>query len=770
MTTLNRLLIFIARIPATIFLFVVFIFIGIITGSIISPEDIPKNIERIGYGLVSLQHGDITSIFVGLFAFPSGWPYLGVVLLFLLAAAYTEWRYGTLKMITISLASHIGSVLVAAVIIALLAALGSGWAQSLVAVKDVGISNALFGLLGALTIVLPGVWRLRGRVTLIFFCVAMLVYSGNIWDLTHFIGALIGLCFGSWLLKGAIARNSSIAHLTARSVAAGLVIFHAIASVVTAFHATHEHAIAVNTNNEAAAQSFVVVVASVFLSLLFAYGLYRGRRVAWLAILILSSISFIISVVGGFHIITLFNTLTFGALVFVLIMYRSSFRVRIEKGRIVKLIIGLIVCGIAILFIHATILYFVLGPTQPVTYGEAVLLSALQTIGVPVDSSEVTGRARFVLESIDYLWLVYILGTITALVLSTRRIVNDITVNAYKKALRTNGSYSLSWMGTWNRMSHWTSKNGSMTLAYHLTQNTAIVLGNPIGPRVKAKAYLKEFEMFCQQHGWIVTYFAVDTSFARILNSLGYGKAEIAEDTIIRLPELSLSGKSWQSVRSAINRAEKMGIRMERFAYQDASQKLKMQLNQIADSWVADKTLPEMGFTLGTLREASDPDVRMHIAIDEQGIVHGMSSWLPIYSKDEKVIGYTIDIMQRSLAEDAMPGVMEYLIAESALVFQEDGLEYISLSAAPLAGSNGNTSVDTLLKFLSEKLEPFYGFTSLHRFKQKFQPEQEPLYLCYKDSAELPAIALAITKAYMNDVNLITTGIRSMFHKKNARK
>jgi len=72
------------------------------------------------------------------------------------------------------------------------------------------------------------------------------------------------------------------------------------------------------------------------------------------------------------------------------------------------------------------------------------------------------------------------------------------------------------------------------------------------------------------------------------------------------------------------------------------------------------------------------------------------------------------------------------------------------LSAAPLArNAKANGVMEHLLDLVADRMEPYYGFKSLYRFKQKFQPEHQPLYLCYKDGAQLPAIALAIGKAYM---------------------
>ena len=51
-------------------------------------------------------------------------------------------------------------------------------------------------------------------------------------------------------------------------------------------------------------------------------------------------------------------------------------------------------------------------------------------------------------------------------------------------------------------------------------------------------------------------------------------------------------------------------------------------------------------------------------------------------------------------------------------------------------------------------LEPVYGFASLLRFKRKFQPEAQPIYLCYPDGLQLANIGIAVLHAYLPELSL----------------
>ncbi len=141
--------------------------------------------------------------------------------------------------------------------------------------------------------------------------------------------------------------------------------------------------------------------------------------------------------------------------------------------------------------------------------------------------------------------------------------------------------------------------------------------------------------------------------------------------------------------------------------------------------------------------------MRTHIAVDGAGVVHGVTTWLPVH-RDGVVVGWTLDVMRRRIG--GFRPVIEFLIAESALRFQAEGFETLSLSVAPLArctATTGGSPLDRVLDRFSRLLEPCYGFRSLLDFKRKFHPQFSPVYLGYADEIDLSEISLAIGKAYL---------------------
>jgi lysylphosphatidylglycerol synthetase-like protein (DUF2156 family) len=323
--------------------------------------------------------------------------------------------------------------------------------------------------------------------------------------------------------------------------------------------------------------------------------------------------------------------------------------------------------------------------------------------------------------------------------------------------LARHGGGTLSWMATWPGNTHFRTSDGQAVLAYQRHAGVAVGLGDPIGHAELLPGAVRAFAATCEHAGVVPCLFSVTEPVADAAARLGWSRVQIAEDTLIDLTGLELRGKKWQNVRSALNRATKEGIGYRHVVLAEEPWGVRSQVRAICEEWVGDKGMPEMGFTLGGMEEALDPASRVGLAVDTDGSVHGVTSWLPVHGPDGEVQGWTLDLMRRR--GDGFRPAVEFLIGSAVLAFQADGMRFVSLSGAPLARSASTTepaAVERLLDMLSRELEPVYGFRSLHAFKTKFNPRYEPMYLAYRDEGDLPRIGMALTRAYLPDTNLRT--------------
>lgn len=326
--------------------------------------------------------------------------------------------------------------------------------------------------------------------------------------------------------------------------------------------------------------------------------------------------------------------------------------------------------------------------------------------------------------------------------------VDDTAVRA---ALHAHGGGTLSWMATWRGNQHMAAADG--VIAYQAHAGVAILLGDPIVPAGAEGDALDAFATGAQRAGFIPCAFSSSESLRQAMPD-GWRSIVVAEDTIVDLPGLEFKGKAWGAVRTAINRAarEEVQFRMVRLA--DEPWSVRAQVRAISEQWTGDKGLPEMRFTLGTVDDAMDPEVAVGIAVDAEGSLHGVTSWLPVYGSDGTVTGWTLDLMRRR--DGGFGPVMEFLIGASAQHFSEQGHAFISLSGAPLVRTETTEAnvIYTVLDRIAELIEPLYGFRSLHKFKQKFNPRAEPMHLLYRDEGDLPRIGMALTRAYLPDASL----------------
>lgn len=317
--------------------------------------------------------------------------------------------------------------------------------------------------------------------------------------------------------------------------------------------------------------------------------------------------------------------------------------------------------------------------------------------------------------------------------------------------LRDLGGGTLSWMIGWapNRF----LPTGDGVVGFQTHSGVAIALGDPIARPGQVGAALAAFSEASERAGLIPCVFSCSDASVEA-RPPGWRSVVIAEDTIVRLEGFTLAGKRWQPVRTSVNRAARESIEFRMCVLAEEPWGVRAQVRAISEQWAGDKGLPEMRFTLGTVEEALDPETRVGLAVDAEGTLHGVVSWLPVYGAGGAVRGWTLDLMRRR--DGGFGPVMEFLIAASAQHFAAEGAEFVSLSGAPLVrpGRSGAGAVDQVLDRLAELIEPLYGFTSLHRFKQKFHPSPAGLSLLYRDEGDLPRIAVALTRAYLPDASL----------------
>ena len=317
-----------------------------------------------------------------------------------------------------------------------------------------------------------------------------------------------------------------------------------------------------------------------------------------------------------------------------------------------------------------------------------------------------------------------------------------------RQALHAAGDGTFSHMATWAGNSLWFGPDGA-AVAYRVRDGIAFTLGDPISRRPGAA--VRAFAGFCDAQGWTPVFYSVHAQAATALRSAGWACTPIGTDAVIDVEAFSLSGKRRQDLRTAVNRAGRENMAAVWAAHRELPAPIQAQVGALCVGWAEGKHLPEMGFTLGGLRELTDPAARLMVVIGPDDRVHAVTSWLPQF-REGVLSGWTLDVMRRD--RQAMPGAMEFAIVSTIRQAAHDGVATLSLSGTPLAAHEG-AARGRATEYVRTLLEPAYGFAALEHFKAKFDARFEPLWMCYPQPLQLGRIAPALLRVYLPSLRLV---------------
>lgn len=667
--TVQRVAAAVRRVPVTGALALALLVVGVASTGLWTPFAASPLHETVAYGLPALEAGRWWTPVTGTFFVSVPWLYAPVIV-GLAGMGFLEFRRGSRVAASYFAGGQLGAVLGASLVLWIAALLPWPWAQEQAGVLDVGPSPGVIACLAAAVTLFPSPWRLRAWTVLIAVLSVTFLYWGSLNDLEHLLAVALVLAVDRSLRPQRVSVREQ--RLIAFVVVCGL----GAIDVLTYLSPTTGPF----GSSDPVSGSWVDVAVNTVVVLVVANGIRRGRRWAWVL---------------------------------------------------------LVVYGI----LNALILLLV-----------ALLVVAIGTGAIEgaVDVDLTVTLASSATWTIALVYLVLVRAAFRARPKATLGDAPAPTVDDVKAELRATGGGTLSWMTTWDGMAY--ARFGRGIVAFQRRSGVALVLGDPLGPEETREATVRAFVERAENAGLAPCFFSAGEA-TRAAVPDGWRSIVVADDTIVDLPGLQFTGKAWGAVRTSLNRAEREGMTFRLSRLADETWGVRQQLRAISESWVGDKGLPEMGFTLGTLHEAADPEVRVALAVSPAGDVDGFLSWLPVYGEG-RVRGWTLDLMRRR--DGGFGPVMEYLIGSSAQQFSAEGAEVLSLSGAPLAHEYPPDAgaIAELQERMATMLEPVYGFASLHRFKQKFHPRYETMHLLYRDEADLTRIGAALTRAFLPHATL----------------
>jgi len=293
------------------------------------------------------------------------------------------------------------------------------------------------------------------------------------------------------------------------------------------------------------------------------------------------------------------------------------------------------------------------------------------------------------------------------------------------------------------------SPTGRAFLMYGVEGRSWIAMGDPVGADDEKQELIWRFRELCDLHaGWPVFY-EVQRQNLHFYLDLGLTLLKIGEEARVKLDDFSLDGGDRKWMRKMLRRVEAESCT---FDIVDGAP-IVDELRVISDSWLAEKSTREKGFSLGFFAERYVGRGSVAIVKKDDRIVAFANLW---EGAGEEL---SVDLMRH--LTDAPSGVMDYMFVNLILWGQERGYAWFNLGMAPLSGLE-NRSLGTLWNRVGSLAyrfgENFYNFQGLRQYKEKFDPEWEPMYLASPGGLALPRILT-------NLAALISGGLRGVISK-----
>lgn len=275
-----------------------------------------------------------------------------------------------------------------------------------------------------------------------------------------------------------------------------------------------------------------------------------------------------------------------------------------------------------------------------------------------------------------------------------------------------------------------TCEDGVVTFA--TSGRTAFVVGGPHATVSGAgtSALLTKFRDAAVSCGYRrILLFPILEAERDAANAAGFDTVETGVEAFVDLNEFTLAGKEFTDLRQMRNRAMK---RYGASVVELHPDQHRDDLERVYQTWLSERASNHR-MTLVVGKPAFDePRGRRYFGVTSSEGLQAFITLVPCFDG----LGWGIDVMARPEATPA--GAMDLLISEAAFRVRDEGAKVFSVGACPMAlsdsGDDGGREHPLLRRMFRVLYSSGFGnrlfsFRSLHRYKLKFNPRWESVYM-----------------------------------------
>ncbi|MES2676402.1 MAG: bifunctional lysylphosphatidylglycerol flippase/synthetase MprF [Pseudomonadota bacterium] len=297
------------------------------------------------------------------------------------------------------------------------------------------------------------------------------------------------------------------------------------------------------------------------------------------------------------------------------------------------------------------------------------------------------------------------------------------------------------------------SKTKKSFLMYGVTNKFWIAMGDPVGDPTEFEKLVWEFREAADKVAAQIAFYEIGIERIPLYLDLGLSLIKLGQQALIPLQAFGLEGKKRQNLRSAINKYQREGYVFE-ILHPENVNAILPELKEISDQWLTEKNAKEKRFSLGFFNEEYLRHCNIAV-VKKEGKIFAFCNIWPLNNKHQ----ISIDLMR--YLTGTPNGIMEFLNISLILWAKEQGFTYFGLGMAPLSGLEHHALAPLWHKIGNTIFRiggDFYNFEGVYFYKEKFNPEWQPIYLAAPPGLQTAAALLAAT-------TLISGGVKGIFSK-----
>ncbi|HEY3868868.1 MAG TPA: phosphatidylglycerol lysyltransferase domain-containing protein [Actinocrinis sp.] len=290
------------------------------------------------------------------------------------------------------------------------------------------------------------------------------------------------------------------------------------------------------------------------------------------------------------------------------------------------------------------------------------------------------------------------------------------------------------------------SPTGKACVGYRVVSGVMLASGDPLGDPEAWPGAIKAFIERSDRYAWIPAVMGCSEQAGEIWRrEAGMDALELGDEAVVEVAEFSLDGRPMRNVRQMVNRIERQGYACQVRRLAEIPPGEVALIRRLATDGRSTETERGFSMALGRFGDPADSECVVVTAVKD-GEIRAVLDFVP-WGKD----GLSLDLMRRDRSAD--PGLNELMIVAALREAPRLGVARISLNFAVFRSALergeriGAGPVLRRWRGLLVFLSRWFQIESLYRFNAKFRPNWEPRFVAFRQTRDLPRIAVAALEA-----------------------